>query len=166
VLYWCTSYLDGRTQSVRCDRDSSKTLPLFFGVPQESVLRPILFLVYIRLIYCVSLKYISSLRTIAHDAQIYGFCRLMARTSCKDDDLTASMTWRWLRTNRLQLKDSQTEVLWCSSVRRQHQIPNAPITVGSTTLTPIYVLFTISMAHQWHDIYTECGLTMPVSDML
>jgi len=36
VINWFTSYLDGHTQSVRCGLDSSKTLPLLFGVPQGS----------------------------------------------------------------------------------------------------------------------------------
>ena len=35
----------------------------------------------------------------------------------------------WMRSNRLQLNVAKTEVLWISSVRRQHQIPAVPILV-------------------------------------
>ena len=35
----------------------------------------------------------------------------------------------WMRTNRLQLNSSRTDVLWCASSRRQHQIPQTPLPV-------------------------------------
>ena len=44
LLGWFGSYLSGRVQSVRC-RNSSPTL-ILCGVPQGSVLGPILFLLY------------------------------------------------------------------------------------------------------------------------
>jgi len=33
----------------------------------------------------------------------------------------------WMAVNQLQLSHSQTEVLWCSSTRRQHQIPTITV---------------------------------------
>ena len=46
-LHLFASYLDGRTQTVRVGTLLSKFKEINVGVPQESVLRPILFLVYI-----------------------------------------------------------------------------------------------------------------------
>jgi len=46
LINWFTSYLDGRTQSVHCGWDSSKTLPLLFGVLHGSVLGLMVFLLY------------------------------------------------------------------------------------------------------------------------
>ena len=37
----------------------------------------------------------------------------------------------WIRSNRLQLNTAKTEVIWCSSSQRQHQIPQSPLVVGS-----------------------------------
>ena len=75
VIDWFTSYLGGRTQYVRCGRSSSKILPVSFGVPQGSVLWPILFL-----LYTADLLRLIEIRTFhphlfADDTQIYGFCR-------------------------------------------------------------------------------------------
>jgi len=39
-----------------------------------------------------------------------------------------------MRSNRLQVNPSKTEVLWCSSSRRQHQIPTSPVRIGSTNV--------------------------------
>ena len=46
MLGWFTSYLGGRTQYVRCGGSVSDLMELLCGVPQGSVLGPILFLLY------------------------------------------------------------------------------------------------------------------------
>ena len=47
TLRWIESFLVGRSQTVVLDGESSDELPLLSGVPQGSVLGPILFLLYI-----------------------------------------------------------------------------------------------------------------------
>ena len=42
-----------------------------------------------------------------------------------------------MSSNRLQVNPSTTEVLWCSSSRRQHQIPTLPVRIGSTYVLPV-----------------------------
>src|ERR1700743_2686279 len=46
ALDWIKSYLTGRKQSVRCDDTVSSASSLICGVPQGSVLGPLLFLLY------------------------------------------------------------------------------------------------------------------------
>ena len=41
-----------------------------------------------------------------------------------------------LMSNRLQLNSPNTEVLWCLSARRQHQIPTGPVRVGDMSVLP------------------------------
>ena len=43
----------------------------------------------------------------------------------------------WMSVNRLQLNTAKTEVLWCSSNRRQHQIPTTPVRIGPTSILPV-----------------------------
>ena len=43
----------------------------------------------------------------------------------------------WMRSNRLQLNADKTEVIWCTSSRRQHQIPLVPFAVGTDVVTPV-----------------------------
>ena len=47
ALHWMTSYLTGRTQYVRYRGEVSTTTHVNYGVPQGSVLGPVLFLLYV-----------------------------------------------------------------------------------------------------------------------
>jgi len=42
----------------------------------------------------------------------------------------------WTRSNRLQLNPDKTEVLWCATSRRQHQLPTADMLI-ECKLTPV-----------------------------
>jgi len=124
VITWFSSYLSGRTQHVRLTSTTSTPSAIVCGLPQGSVLEPILFILHVAdLLYLVRRHQLSP-HAFADDTQIYGLCRpgstddLARRVSNCVDDVTS-----WMRANRLQLNTSKTEVLWYSSGRRQHQIP-------------------------------------------
>ena len=75
VIDWFTSYLGDRTQYVCCGQFSLKILQALFGVPQRSVLRLILFLLYIAdLLRLIAIRNFHP-HLFTDDAQIYGFCR-------------------------------------------------------------------------------------------
>jgi hypothetical protein len=74
----------------------------------------------------------------ADDTQVYGSCwpgataQLQSRVSSCITDVAA-----WMRSNRLQLNTAKTEVIWCASARRQHQLPTTPLIVGSDAVIPV-----------------------------
>ena len=103
VLSWFNSYLDGRTQFVRCGGKKSKPSRVVCGVPQGSVIGPILFLLYtadlLRLIESHGLHP----HLYAYDNQIYGFCRPndSAELQCRLSGCISDVA-SWMRSNRLQ----------------------------------------------------------------
>ena len=47
------------------------------------------------------------------------------------------MVSAWMAANRLQLNHAKTEVLWCSSSHRQHQVLTDPVRIGNTDVLPV-----------------------------
>jgi len=67
VLQWLTSYLSDRQQYVVIDSATSKTSPVLSGVPQGSILCPLLFLIYINYVCLVPLSEGSMISMYADD---------------------------------------------------------------------------------------------------
>lgn len=69
TLKWIKGFLDNRSQSVVVNGSSSSSIPVSSGVPQGSVLGPLLFLIYINDLpeYVKS----SKVRLFADDTAIY-----------------------------------------------------------------------------------------------
>ena len=67
-LKWIQAFLSGRTQTVVLENEKSDTVPVTSGVPQGSVLGPILFLIYINDLPDITR---SKVRLFADDTVIY-----------------------------------------------------------------------------------------------
>ena len=76
TLKWIKSFLDNRLQSVVLNSTSSEAIPVSSGVPQGSVLGPLLFLAYIN---DLPQNIESKVRLFADDTAIY-----LALTSAKE----------------------------------------------------------------------------------
>jgi len=116
VIKWFISYISGRVQYVRTPTTTSYGSPVVHGVPQGSVFGPILFLLYV----ADMLKLIKRHQLVPHayadDIQIYGFCR-PSSVNCLADRVSACIdeVSSWMRSKRLQVNQSKTDALWCSS---------------------------------------------------
>jgi len=58
----------------------------------------------------------------------------------------------WMASNRLLLNPAKTGVLWCSSARRQHQIPTGSVRIGKS-MVPVSVVRDLG-------VYIDADLTM------
>ena len=58
-----------------------------------------------------------------------------------------------MQSNRLQLNTAKTEVLWCASIRRQHQIPQPGLRVGVDVIVPSDSVRNLG-------IYLDCDVSM------
>ena len=105
---WFRSYLSNRKQFVRIEDADSDTASVNIGVPQGSVLGPLLFLLYINdLHFCI--KY-SKTRYFADDT-----CLLLANKSLKQlkkhMNLDLKRLYNWLVANKISLNKDKTEVV-------------------------------------------------------
>ena len=102
--------------------------------PPVHFLGPILFLLYTAdLLQLVRIRHLTQ-HAYADDLQIYSECSpadvvwLQDSVSACVDDVAC-----WMTANcRLQLNHAKSEVLWCSSTRRQHQITDRTVQPAST----------------------------------
>ena len=81
---WISDFLLERTQFVAIDGKSSSKTEVISGVPQGSVIGPLLFLVFIN---DLGDNLNSSLRLFADDAVVYGVATVVRSVSCEETRL-------------------------------------------------------------------------------
>ena len=112
VLNWIKSYLSDRSFTVSVHKSKSSTCLLEIGVPQGSILGPLLFILYTKDLESIVKKYGLSIHLYADDTQIY----FSIEIDSDEPDLSNIQSCFndikcWMTKNFLKLNDDKTEVL-------------------------------------------------------
>ena len=115
ALAWFASYLGDRTQFVSIDGRSSNPSKLICGVPQGSVLGPLLYLLYTSPLGDIMRKHNLSFHMYADDNQVYSAFKFnnekeLAITKHRIQ-LCVSDIDNWMAVNKLKLNKEKTELL-------------------------------------------------------
>lgn len=118
VLQWLTSYLENREQIVKFNDFYSEKMTIKHGIPQGSVLAPILFLLYINDIsnYCKRCK----LKLFADDTMLYVTGKVEDIESKLNEDL--KNIYEWTCDNNLKLNLNKTKFMIVASKHNLKQL--------------------------------------------
>ena len=107
-LSWFRSYLSNRRQSVAIANRFSSAKELHYGVLQDSVLGPILFVLYIQPLSNLIKRHSLSVHLFADGIQIETF---HVHSAISSVEICISDVKYWMIENKLQLNDEKTECL-------------------------------------------------------
>ena len=177
VLDWFESYLTGRYFSVKIGQTLSDMLCMLFGVPQGSLLGPVLFILYIKQLEMIARKYGLSIQLYADDSQLYISFHPMKPSELhnvteKINQCLAEVK-EWMVQNFMKLNEDKTELLLIgkSLVLKKFDL-DISFQFGKTCITPtvckgdnwksLGVLLdgTLSMERQINNVKRKCCWTM------
>uniref|UniRef100_A0A3B1KGG3 Reverse transcriptase domain-containing protein n=1 Tax=Astyanax mexicanus TaxID=7994 RepID=A0A3B1KGG3_ASTMX len=141
---WFQSYLTGRTEYISIGSAKSQSYALTYGVPQGSVLGPILFTLYMLPLGQIINQHGIPFHCYADDIQLY--IRIDTTSSCTAASFPSSSTSiladcldeikAWMESNFLQLNGAKTEVMLIGTPHQIQSSPIASVTVSGHT-TPL-----------------------------
>ena len=129
------SYFSDRTQRVQIDGILSEFASIVCGVPQGSVLGPLMFCLYMLPLSAILRFHKIGYHVYADDTQIY--------VSFKCDDPSQALNKinvcisdirRWMILNKLKINDAKTEFIVFRSLMLQKVFSDLPVNVGGNLI--------------------------------
>src|SRR5436190_4025821 len=117
VLEWLRSYLNNRTQQVRFNEQWSKQITTKYGVPQGSVLGPLLFTIYINDIVQICPEE-CNIKMFADDTIIYVKGGGSEEVEVKLNRVLPVVE-NWMNINKLKMNAAKTKFMLIRSVRKE-----------------------------------------------
>ena len=141
ALNWFKSYLTNRSQVVTIGDCCSAPKTLNFGVPQGSVLGPILFTIYTTPLGDIARKYNLGNHFYADDTQLYVAFDPQDCNSLNINRVILEQCIdeikKWMHLNMLKLNDDKTEILLLGSRYNLKSISSVDIKIGETNITSV-----------------------------
>ena len=136
ALSWIQSYLQDRIQFVKLGQHRSSETTLEVGVPQGSVLGPLLFAVYCSSVADVIASHGVQCHQYADDTQLH-LAMCVDNTAAGLSILAAFTTdvKQWYMQNGLQLNPDKSEALFMGTATQQRAVSSLPsVTVADVDL--------------------------------
>ena len=139
ALSWLSSYLTNRTLSVKVQEHSSSPTDLKYGVPQGSVLGPILFNLYTTPLSSLISSHSLDHKLFADDTQMY---TCFTPISYSDAVSTLQQAFQsissWMSANFLALNPSKTEFMLFGTPQQLLKLPNPSLSLSpNISITPV-----------------------------
>jgi len=147
ILTWLSSFLTNRDQRVMVNGSQSSWLPVTSGVPQGTVLGPLLFLLYIN---DITDNIDSEIRLFADDCILYRTIRSSADQAILQHDIDTLHSWSsvW----QMNFNSQKSHIM---SITRQRSKLTRLYRLGTDILSQVdsypYLGVTISSDLRWHD---------------
>ena len=132
IVEWTQSYLTNRQQHVLVGGESSNSLPVLSGVPQGSVLGPLLFLIYIDEVPALHFTTDSSINLYADDMLLYKAISNESDYQSLQQDIDKLQVW--VDNARLSLNPGKCK---CMVISRKRAISSVTLTLGESTLEQV-----------------------------
>jgi hypothetical protein len=125
VLQWFNSYLTNRTQSVVIDKAHSTPCVLKYGVPQGSVLGPVLFTMYIQPLGSILKNSSHHYHFFADDSQLHNSTQPSNLHNLSTNISSCiQQVATWMKSNKLKMNDDKTEII---SIGSKTKLPQASV---------------------------------------
>ena len=135
ALDWFISYLDNRSQCVSIDGAVSEPKSLPHGVPQGSVLGPLLFCAYMTQLGKIIRTHGLNYHTYADDTQIYiAFNITESKSAIHKLEICINEIRIWMVKQKLKLNDDKTEFIVISSPHNRKELNAIKIKIGDETI--------------------------------
>ena len=127
ALSWFLTYLENRTHCVQIDSKTSATIPLQSGVPQGSVLGPVLFTLYTTPMQRIFKRHGIKYHKYADDIQLYA----SYNPATPGDQVETAMA-----LHMLKLKDEKTKMMIFTSKHHLKTYGGCSLAIGNDTVSP------------------------------
>lgn len=151
ALQWFSSYLHYRRQTVSINGSRSDTKELSCGVPQGSVLGPILFNVYMTSLGHLLRQHIPNYHFYADDTQIYLSAKLNELDNAVHQiEQCVSIVEGWMSQHQLKMNNDKTEFLIISSKQLASKFTKPSLKLSGLAVEPVKLARNIGVTMDHH----------------